>query len=109
MLIKREKMINTFKVLSIVLLTYMILSFYSAIANEVPNSKFKNTEYDYSFNIKKLKNSFFVFPERLQICEQITNEKLDPYFLMNRSVYYSFAIFLGAFINAKRIMIIGVL
>lgn len=109
MLIKREKMINTFKVLSIVLLTFMIMSLYSLISVDVFSSKIKNNEEEHKLNKKYLKNSFFDITDRNSFCDRITHEKLDSNLIVNRIVYYSFAIFLGAFINAKKIMIIGVI
>ncbi len=110
MLVRREKIITTFKVISIVLLAYMIVDFYSAIKNEIPNTKFDNSDQEFSLNIQKMKTSLFGIAERNSICEQISKEKeVDSNVLLQSSVYYSFAIFLGAFINAKKIMIIGVI
>lgn len=109
MLIRREKIITTFKVISIVLLAYMIVDFYAAIKNETHNLKFENSEQEYSLNIQKINTSLFGIAERNLICEKISNEMLDSNVFIQSSVYYSFAIFLGAFINAKKIMLIGVI
>ena len=89
MLVGREKMITTFKVLSIALLAFMILDFYSTIAKEITGSKFENNELEYSLNIQKSKSSSFGFAEEKSICEQIEEEKLDSKILFNRTVYYS--------------------
>ena len=109
MLVGREKIITTFKVLSIILLAYMIVDFYSAIQNETPNSKLENPEQRCSQNIKNINLSIFGIAERNSICDKLTNEKLDSNIFIQSTVYYSFAIFLGAFINAKKIMMIGVI
>lgn len=109
MLVRREKIIPTFKILSIILLAYMMIDFYSAIKNENPIDNFKISEQESSLKIKKNQNSFFGISERMSICEQTAEENIDSNFFINTTVYYSFAVFLGAFINAKKIMKIGVI
>merc|ERR1719362_1048740 len=96
----KVKLINGFKVVSVLLITLMIADFYRQFNKEdITNlaiNKDSQTKLSQYFSEKI--NSF---------CgnESHSHKEIST----NGYMYYSFAIILGAFINAKKIMKIGVI
>jgi hypothetical protein len=113
MLLEKGRIITSFKFISIFILAVMILKFHSVIKKENANISMnnKNNLSNKELNISKEKSfsklSFFNIQNFCEI--ESIDIKFESNFFINKPVYYSFAIFLGAFINAKKIMKIGVI
>ena len=97
MLPRKEKIISGFKALSILLITLMLVDFYHAI-NKEELTKIRETQTKINQIYTPKVNSF---------CENNPNLVIEM--STNSLMYYSFAIILGAFINAKKIMKCGVI
>ena len=108
MLVGRGKMITGFKVVSVLLLAYMLMDFYYVFKNEnsLTNLKKENAT---ALEITKNKLTKFVFFEKLIFCDKENDNAVDFDLNKNSLLYYSLAIFLGAFVNVKKIMKIGVM
>ena len=108
MLVGRGKMITGFKVVSVLLLAYMLMDFYYVFKNEnsLTTLKIENTS---ALEITKNKLTKFDFIENLIFCEKGNEIASDFDLNKNSLLYYSLAIFLGAFVNVKKIMKIGVM
>jgi len=112
MLLEKGRIITSFKVISVLILAFMFVEFYSVMNIEnVNNLKNKNNSQDHQIDYFQQTNfSKFNFINRQNFCEIESNDIISESILfMNNSIYYSFAVFLGAFINAKKIMKIGVI
>ena len=100
MLPRKEKIITGFKALSIILITLMLVDFYQAINKEELTNLKKISETQTKINQ-------IYTPKINSFCD--TDPNLVIEMSKNSFMYYSFAIILGAFINAKKIMKIGVI
>lgn len=107
--IGKEKMIACYKVISILILAYMMIQFFRVFkSDEIILSNLNQQDKLPAENFEKeiSKTDFF---EKMAICENQTSQKYSSQLQGNIYVYYAFAMILGAFINAKKVIKIGII
>jgi hypothetical protein len=105
----KEKIIFGFKILSILLISFILIYCFNSMKNEeITNfnikketQKEKETKFKQIFQQKKI----------YSFCEYSDSSDKNPEAEISKNsyAYYSFAIILGAFINSKKIMKIGII
>lgn len=110
MMPSKEKVITGFKILSIFLITLMLVDLYNAFNTDEFSTKSLNLNKNLETKIQKIftkKINSFCFENSLENSFEKSAGKIQ--YQTNSYMYYSFAVILGAFINAKKIMKIGVI
>ena len=106
--IDKKNMIRGFKVISMILFCYLFVNLYNLLEFGKINSSNseKLQEINFSRNIM-IKERIF---KSLNFCE---NKKFEQNLMndifLNRFYFYSFGAVLGAFLNSKKLMKIGVI
>jgi len=104
MMPNKEKVITGFKVLSILLISLMLFDLYTTFnKEEITHLKIKKEK-----EIQTQSKIFQIYQTKIYSFSENDSNKTAE-FSTNSYAYYSFAIILGAFINAKKIMKIGVI
>ncbi len=98
----KEKIVKCFKILSILILSLIIVDFLNTLnKEEIINIEIVKEKE----NQRKINK---IYPlEIYSLCEENINKNSEVE--KTRYTYYSFAVILGAFINSKKIMKIGVI
>jgi len=102
----RGIIISGFKILSVIALAYMFLNFYSIFKNENLPIKIQGDANVNNNESKSPKTEFF---NKLIVCSKDSYETTVSGLIIDSTLYYTFAVFLGAFINVKTIMKFGVI
>ena len=99
---RKEKVIIGFKILTILIVLFIIVDFLNSLNKEEMINMEMQLEKDAQIKLYKIYRKKIKSP-----CEVNVNRNSE--YGKNSYTYYSFAVILGAFINSKKIMKIGVI
>ena len=124
--INKNKILNSSKFLSIIIVIYYVYWFNFGIikletknikkfsSNQFKSQIIKNDKYEIK-STSVLKKIFCSKPSNLNFCNS-SNKNFNSYFdcyetiiTLNNSIYFLFVFFLGSFINCKQLIKLGVL